>query len=93
MNIRFFDQSKTEFARMEMDSFPRKDDTIEIGFPDQKLKHFIVWRVMWKMEENPLELKQVDGIELHCRPNTPWHWDIHLHGYLYDPTTEVPKVP
>lgn len=93
MNVRCFDQNGTEFARLEMDQFPRKDDTIEIGFPDQPLRHFTVWRVVWKMEELPKETKYVEGVAVECRPNKPWRWDIHLYGYLYDPTSEVPKAP
>lgn len=75
MNLRFFDQNDSEFARMEMEVFPRNGDTVEIGFPDQPLKHFWVERVTWKM------------VKLPGSSDPPWRWDIHLSGMLFDPET------
>jgi hypothetical protein len=85
----------THFADLDMPELPRKDDTIEIGFPNQQVvKSFTVWRVIHKMVQLPrYETKSYDGIPVQCQNDPPWRWEIHLHGYLYDPSTEVPKTP
>ena len=98
IKVRLFDgaerKESTHFADLEMPELPRKDDTIEIGFPNQQVvKSFTVWRVIHKMVQLPrYETKSYDGIPVHCENDPPWRWEIHLHGYLYDPSKEVPQT-
>ena len=75
-------------------TLPRKDDTIEIGFPsEQVVKSFTVWRVVHKMIQLPrFETKYYDGIPVQCKNDPPWRWETHLYGSLYDPKSEVPEL-
>lgn len=95
ISVFLYDQEGTHFASFSMDVLPRKDDTMEIGFPNQQtVKYFTVWRVVHKMVQMPAyETKYVEGVPVQCKVDIPWRWEHRLHGYLYDPKTEVPDVP
>jgi hypothetical protein len=98
IKVRLFEGAErkeaSHFADLELPDLPRKDDTIEIGFPNQQIvKSFTVWRVIWKMVQLPrYETRYVEGFAVQCQNDPPWHWEIHLHGYLYDPSKEVPQT-
>jgi hypothetical protein len=94
IKVALFDQNGTHFASLDMLELPHKDDTVEIGFPnEQVVKSFTIWRVIHKMIQLPTyETKYVEGVAVQCRNNPPWRWEFHLHGYLYDPKSEVPEV-
>lgn len=93
IKVHLFDQNGTQFASLDMPELPRKDDTIEIGFPsEQHVKSFTIWRVVHKMIQLPrYETQYVEGVEVQCKNDPPWRWEFHAHGNLYDPATETPE--
>jgi len=93
IRVSLFDQNNSHFGTFDMEVLPRKDDTIEIGFPnEQTVKSFTVWRVVHKMIQLPRHVtKYYDGIPIQCQNDPPWRWETHLYGSLYDPKSEVPE--
>jgi hypothetical protein len=89
IRVSLFDQNKSHFGTFDMEVLPRKDDTIEIGFPnEQVVKSFTILRVVHKMIQIPrYATEDYDGLPV----DPPWRWEIHLYGSLYDPKSEVPK--
>jgi hypothetical protein len=87
IKVTLFDQNGTHFASFDMPELPHKDDTIEIGFPnEQVVKTFTIYRVVHKMIQlPPYQTKYVDGIPVSCRNDPPWRWEFQLYGDLYDP--------
>lgn len=93
IKVQCVNQAETHFADLDLPELPRKDDIIEIGFPNQQaVKSFTIWRVVWRMVPLPqYEMRLYDGIPVECRNDPPWRWEIQLHGYLYDPTEAAPS--
>ena len=93
IKVELYDQNDTHFASLDMLELPRKDDTIEIGFPGEQLvKSFTIWRVVHQMIQLPaVETRYVEGVAVSCRNDPPWRWKWRCHGFLYDPKSEVPK--
>ncbi len=71
--VEFIDQNGTHFATFDLPELPRKDDIVEIGFPNEQIvKTFTVKKVVHRMVQLP------DN-------DPPWHWEFRLHGHLHDP--------
>jgi hypothetical protein len=93
IKVHLIDQNGIQFAAFDMLELPRKDDIIEVGFPNEQLvKAFSIHRIVHKMIQLPAyETKYVEGVGVQCRNDPPWRWEFYAHGSLYDPTSEVPQ--
>ena len=82
VKVTLVDQNDTHFATLDLPELPRKDDILEIGFPnEQVVKSFSVRSVVHQMIQVP-----VDGMDYVGNP--PWRWEFRLHGSLYDPNDD-----
>jgi len=93
IKVSLLDVHGTHFATLDLPELPRKDDIIEIGFPNQQtVKSFTVERVIHKMVQIPAYVtKYVEGNPVQCQNDPPWRWEFHLHGNLYDPNDDWSK--
>lgn len=85
VRVALYDQHDTHFATFDLSELPRKDDVINLEFPnDQVGKSFTVERVVHQMvyDENPV---------FHTE-ETPWHWELRLYGELSHPYVEGPCI-
>jgi hypothetical protein len=79
--VALYDQYGTRFADFYLPELPRVDDEIEIALPNEQLvKIFTVERVVHRM------IYKTEHVQNDI--DTPWYWEIGLHGSLYVPRGE-----
>jgi hypothetical protein len=75
--VALYDQRGTRFADFDLPELPHVDDKIEIALPRVELaKVFRVEHVVHKM------LYKTEHVQSDV--DTPWHWEIRLHGTLWE---------